>query len=153
LLLFRFVFGPSGQLACETVCLAITTTDGVPMNAQHDYVIRFSEDDIPPAEAFSSLALYDTESGFFIPNDRKKYSAGENGGRKLDENGGLAIEIAVEQPDGVPEENGLPFHRGDHRIDPILRLYETDPEALERWAPPKAEEIPINRNNKGWRFP
>ncbi len=42
LLLFQSVFGPIGQPAVEAVYPAITTTDGAPMNAQHDYVIRMT---------------------------------------------------------------------------------------------------------------
>jgi len=44
----------------------VTTTDGKPMNAMHDYVIRMSKDELPPAKAFWSLTLYDSENGFFI---------------------------------------------------------------------------------------
>ncbi|UCF95622.1 MAG: DUF1214 domain-containing protein, partial [Desulfobacterales bacterium] len=29
---------------------------------------------MPPAKAFWSVTLYDMQNGFFIPNDRKKYS-------------------------------------------------------------------------------
>ncbi len=91
LLLFQSVFGPIGQPAAEAVYAAIETTDAKPMNEQHDYVTRMAADELPLAEAFWSLILYDTENGFFIPNDRKKYSVGENGGMKLDEDGGIAI--------------------------------------------------------------
>ena len=38
------------------------------MNAQHDYVIRMTKDELPPAIAFWSLTLYNTKEGFFIPN-------------------------------------------------------------------------------------
>jgi len=141
LLLFQSVFGPIGQPAFEAVYPAIETTDGAPMNAQHDYVIRISADNMPPAEAFWSLTLYDTENGFFIPNDRKKYSVGENGGMKLDEDGGIAIYIAAEQPEGVPEENWLPLNLGDYGIDAVLRLYVPDLKQFENWTPPKAEKL------------
>jgi hypothetical protein len=40
----------------------------------------------------------------FRPNDRKKYSVGENAGFKLDDKGGIRIVIAAEKPEGVPEE-------------------------------------------------
>ncbi|MEE4272244.1 MAG: DUF1214 domain-containing protein, partial [Thermoanaerobaculales bacterium] len=141
LLLFQSVFGPIGQPAVEAVYPAIATTDGAPMNAQHDYVIRMSKDEMPPAEAFWSMTLYDTENGFFIPNDRKKYSVGENGGMKLDEDGGIAVTIAAEKPEGVPEENWLPLNRGDYGIDVVLRLYVPDLEKFETWEPPKAEKL------------
>jgi hypothetical protein len=139
LLLFQSVFGPIGQPAVEAVYPAVSTADGEPLNAQHDYVIRMSADEMPPAEAFWSLTLYDTENGFFIPNDRKKYSVGENGGMKLDEDGGIAVYIAEEKPESVPEENWLPLNRGDYGIDVVLRLYVPDLEAFETWTPPKAQ--------------
>jgi hypothetical protein len=53
------------------------------MNALNDYVIRMTADGLPPANAFWSTTLYDTANGFFIPNDHKKYSIGENAGMKL----------------------------------------------------------------------
>jgi hypothetical protein len=141
LLLFQSVFGPIGQPADEAVYPAIETNDGQPMSAQHDYVIRMSADQLPPAEAFWSLTLYDTENGFFIPNNRKKYSVGENGGMKLDEDGGITVYIAAEKPDGVPEENWLPLNRGDYGIDVVLRLYVPDLEKFKSWEPPTAEEL------------
>ena len=141
ILLFQSVMGPIGQPAQEAVYPAILTTDGEPMNAQHDYVIRMSKEELPPAEAFWSFTLYDSENGWFMPNDHKKYSVGENGGMKLDEDGGIAIHVAAEKPDGVPEENWLPLKRGDYAIDVILRLYVPDLEKFKTWTPPKAEII------------
>ena len=73
-----------------------------------------------------------------MPNDRKKYSVGQNGGMQLDDDGGIDIYIAAEQPEGVPEENWLPLVRADYEIDVILRLYNPDLEAFENWSPPQA---------------
>lgn len=140
-LLFQSVIGPIGQPAQEAVYPAVATTDGKPMNASHDYVIRMAAGDMPPARAFWSFTLYDTKNGFFIPNDRKKYSVGENGGMKLDKDGGIAIHIAAKKPEGVPEENWLPLNRGDYGVDVILRLYNPDLEKFKTWSLPKAERI------------
>lgn len=140
-LLFPSILGPIGQPAAEALYPPITTTDGKPMNAMHDYVIRMTADELPPATAFWSATLYDTENGFFIPNDRKKYSVGENSGMKLDANGGIAIHIAPKRPKGVPEENWLPVNRGDYGIDIIMRLYAPDLERFKTWAPPQAEKL------------
>ena len=141
LLLLQSIYGPIGQPAQEAVYPAVVTTDGKPMTAQHDYVIRMSRDEMPPANAFWSLTLYDTENGFFIPNDRKKYSVGENGGMKLNDEGGIEIYIAAQKPAGVPEENWLPLNRGDYGIDATLRLYVPDLEKFKSWQPPKAEVL------------
>jgi hypothetical protein len=140
-LLFQSVLGPIGLPATEAVYPAIVASDGEPMNAMHDYVIRMSADELPPAGAFWSVTLYDSANGFFIPNDRKKYSVGENAGMKLDDNGGIAIYIAAEQPPGVPEENWLPINREDIEIGTIMRLYEPDLEAFATWTAPTAEKL------------
>ena len=138
-LLFQSIIGPIGLPAAEALYPAIATTDGQPMNALHDYVIRMSKDELPPATAFWSLTLYDTKNGFFIPNDRKKYSVGENGGMKLNPEGGIEIYIAAEKPAGVPQENWLPINRKDENVDIILRVYVPDLAKMKTWTAPKAE--------------
>jgi len=141
ILVFQSVIGPIGLPAAEAVYPATTTIDGEPMTAMHDYVIRMAADAMPPAGAFWSVTLYDTENGFFISNDRKKYSVGANAGMQLDKSGGIAIYIAAEKPDGVPEENWLPINREDVEIGPIMRLYEPDLERFANWKAPTAEKL------------
>ena len=141
ILVFQSVIGPIGLPAAEAVYPATTTSDGEPMNDMHDYVIRMTADEMPPAGAFWSVTLYDTANGFFIPNDHKKYSVGANAGMQLDKSGGIAIYIAAEKPDGVPEENWLPINREDIEIGPIMRLYEPDLERFASWEAPKAGKL------------
>ena len=135
------VIGPIGLPAEEAAYPPITTTDGKPMNAMHDYVIRMTKDQLPPAKAFWSVTLYDFQNGFFIPNDRKKYSVGDNAGMKLDKEGGIAIYIAAQKPEGVPEENWLPINRKDENLSVNLRIYIPDVEKMKTWQAPKAEMI------------
>jgi hypothetical protein len=123
----------------KAVYPAIATADGQPMNALHDYVIRMSKDELPPATAFWSATLYDTKNGFFIPNDRKKYSVGRNAGMKLNAEGGIEIYVAAAKPDGVPEENWLPIVRKDENMDVIMRIYVPDLERFKTWKAPVAE--------------
>lgn len=141
LLLLQSVIGPIGLPATEAMYPPVPTVDGQPMNAQHDYVIRMTKDTMPPAKAFWSLTLYDSANGFFIPNDYKKYSVGENAGMKKDVDGGIEIHVAAVKPEGIPEENWLPINRNDEDLDIIIRLYEPDLERLKTWAPPKAEIV------------
>ena len=98
-------------------------------------------EELPLTEVFWSLTLYDFKNGFFIPNDRKKYSVGENAGMKLDENGGIEVYVAPEKPEGVPEENWLPINRKDGDMYIILRIYEPDMEKMATWKAPKAEML------------
>ncbi len=135
------ITGPIGLPQEEAVYPAIGTADGEQMNALHDYVIRMAPDEMPPAGPFWSVTLYDLENGFFIPNDRKKYSVGANAGMRLDDDGGIEIYIAAEQPAGVPSENWLPIQRRDEDLNLIMRLYVPDLEAYEDWTPPVAERV------------
>jgi hypothetical protein len=138
LLVLQSVLGPIGQPATEAVYPPVTTEDGKPMNAQHDYVIRMNNNQMPPARAFWSMTLYDSANGFFIPNDRKKYSVGENAGMKLDNEGGIEIHVAANKPEGVPEENWLPINRKDENLDIILRIYDPDLEQFQAYTAPQA---------------
>ncbi len=135
------VIGPIGLPGAEAQYPSITTTDGKPMNAMHDYVIHFTKEQLPPAEAFWSVTLYDMANGFFIPNDRKKYSVGENAGMKLNKDGGIDIYIAAKQPKGVPVENWLPINRKDEDLSVNLRIYDPDEERMKTWNSPKAEVL------------
>jgi hypothetical protein len=139
ILLFQSILGPLGQPASEAVYPAITSADGQPLNAMNDYVIRITAEEMPPATAFWSLTLYDNANGFFMPNDRKKYSVGENAGMQLDEEGGITIHVAAEQPEGVPDENWLPLVRGDYAIDVLMRIYAPDLQRFADWNPPAVE--------------
>jgi hypothetical protein len=136
------IIGPIGLPAHQALYPPISTADGEPMNAMHDYVIRMASDSLPPANAFWSVTLYDTENGFFIPNDSKKYSVGQNAGMKLSARGGIEIHVAAEKPDGVPLENWLPINRGNYGIDLVMRIYAPDLERYQTWTPPKAERMP-----------
>jgi hypothetical protein len=139
LLVLQSVIGPIGLPATEAVYPPVTTIGGQPINAQNDYVIRMSKDEMPPAKAFWSLTLYDSANGFFIPNDRKRYSVGENAGMKLSADGGIDIYVAAKKPEGVPEENWLPVNRKDENLDIILRIYMPDLEKFKTYKVPDAE--------------
>ena len=140
-LLVVSVIGPIGLPQEEAVYPQLSTDNGEPMNALHDYVIRMDKDELPPAGAFWSLPLYDLENGFFIPNERKKYSVGKNAGMKLNKDGGIEIYIAADKPEGVPEENWLPIERKDMLLSPTLRIYVPDLEKMKTWRAPKAERL------------
>ncbi len=135
------VIGPIGLPLEEATYPNVATTDGSPMNAQNDYVIHIAKEEMPPATAFWSMTLYDSENGFFIPNDYKKYSVGENAGMKINADGGIDVYVAAKQPKGVPAENWLPINRQDQNLDIILRIYVPDLKKLKSWSAPKAEMI------------
>ena len=135
------VTGPIGLPGYQARYIPAATKDGKPMNAQHDYVLKMSKDELPPATAFWSLTLYDLKNGFFIPNDRKKYSVGENTGFKLNADGGIEIYISAKKPEGVPDENWLPINREDIGMDAMFRIYAPDVEKMKTWKTPQLEML------------
>lgn len=135
------VAGPVGLPAYQAIYIPVETDDGKVMNAQHDYVLRMSKDELPPSKAFWSLTLYDLENGFFIPNDHKKYSVGENAGFKLNADGGIEIVVSADKPNDVPEENWLPINREDIGINTTFRIYVPDAEKMKTWKTPKFEKL------------
>jgi hypothetical protein len=136
-LVIQSVVGPIGLPAYQAIYVPVATQDGRVMNARSDYVLRMDKDELPPSTAFWSLTLYDLENGFFIPNDRKKYSVGENAGFKLDADGGIEIYVSAAQPEGVPEENWLPINREDIDINTQFRIYVPDAERMKTWKIPQ----------------
>jgi hypothetical protein len=140
-MVLQTVVGPMGQPADQAVYPGIGTTDGKPMNAQHDYVIRMTKDQMPPFTAFWSATLYTTKEGLFIANKENKYSVGQNAGMKLNASGGIEIYVAAEQPKGVPAENWLPINREDLGIGVMMRIYVPDLKKYMTWTAPKAEML------------
>jgi len=135
------VTGPIGLPAYQARYLPVITKDGKLLNAQHDYVLKMSRDELPPATAFWSLTLYDQANGFFIPNDQMKYSVGENAGFKLNAEGGIEIFISAKKPEAVPNENWLPINRGDIELSLMYRIYAPDAEKMKTWKMPQPEVL------------
>lgn len=131
--LVQSVTGPIGLPAYQARYILVAPKDGKPMNAQYDYVVKMNKDELPPANAFWSLTLYDQANGFFIPNKQKKYSVGENAGFKLNAEGGIEIVISAKKPEGLPYENWLPISRGDIGLSLMYRIYVPDAEKMKTW--------------------
>lgn len=140
-LLLETVIGPLGVPAKEAIYPEILTEDGQPLNALYDYKISMTKDELPPARSFWSFTLYDLDKGFFIPNKYKKYSVGQNGGMKLNKEGGINIYIAEKKPEGVPMENWLPINRKDQYLDVKLRMYLPDLKKYKTWKKPIIKKI------------
>jgi hypothetical protein len=139
------VVGPIGQPGYAARYIPVATTDGKPMDDLHEYVLRMTKDELPPATAFWSLTLYDLKDGFFIPNDRKKYSVGENAGYQLNADGGIEIYVSVTKPEGVPDENWLPTNGQNIGINGMFRVYAPDVEKMTTWKTPQFEMLPSTK--------
>ena len=61
----------------ETVYpLAVDDVDGRPLSGRHRYTIRFKRGQLPPANAFWSVTIYD-KARYLVPNPIDRYAIGD----------------------------------------------------------------------------
>ncbi len=119
--------------------VGLADADGQPLDAsKHNYVIRFAaKDDLPPANGFWSLTMYD-DGYFFVPNALNRYTLSERNQLKTNADGSIDLYLQKENPGPEKESNWLPAPDGP--FIPMFRLYwpkETPPSVLDgTWWPP-----------------
>lgn len=123
-----------GGLGCnlpEDALYPGTATDesGELLTGRRDYVLHFAADEIPAADAFWSLTMYDAE-GFQVPNPIDRFAIGDRDPLVYAEDGSLEILIQHDSPGSERESNWLPAPAGE--FQPMLRIYSPKPEALRR---------------------
>jgi hypothetical protein len=105
--------------------------------SKQDYVIRFEDGQLPPADAFWSLTIYDKDM-FFIPNAIDRYALGSHTPLTKGDDGSVEILIRTSAPSSGPQSNWLPAPNGPFTL--VLRLYDpatTAPSILDAsWTPP-----------------
>lgn len=108
--------------------------------SQHNYVIHFAADEIPPVDAFWSLTLYKMPEQLFADNPLNRYSIGDRTpGLRYGDDGSLTIYIQAESPGAEKESNWLPANAGPFSLQ--MRMYLPKPEALEGpYAPPPVQK-------------
>jgi len=101
---------------------------GQQLNGSSKYVIHF--DELPPADAFWSITMYNMPNYLLIDNPINRYSIGDRTpGLAYNEDGSLDIYIQKDSPGLAKESNWLPCPEGNFR--PIMRMYQPRPEALD----------------------
>lgn len=89
------------------------------LDGQHRYTLRFAADDMPPADAFWSVTLYDADR-FLYPNAAHRHSIGDRTpGLQFGADGSLQIDFSHAPP--ARTSNWLPTPAG--RFYLMLRLY------------------------------
>lgn len=104
------------------------------LNSDHNYVLHFAADQIPPVHGFWSVTVYD-DKGFFVENPINRYAVR---GERLTKNadGSIDIYIQRENPGSDREANWLPAPAsGDFNL--TLRTYWPDQRIVDgEWNPP-----------------
>jgi hypothetical protein len=102
-----------------------------PLDGQHCYTLRFAADEMPPADAFWSVTLYNADR-FLYRNDFSRHSIGDRTpGLQRDADGSLTITFAHTAP--ADTANWLPSPAGPFYL--ILRLYHPR-EGVRGWKIP-----------------
>lgn len=105
--------------------------------SQHNYVLRFAKDQLPPTNAFWSVTLYDGKSKLLVDNPLDRYLINSAMLPKLkrDADGGLTLYIQAASPGEGKESNWLPAPAGPFYL--ILRNYSPAKAVLDRtWQKP-----------------
>jgi hypothetical protein len=111
--------------------------------AKHKYVIRFEKGQLPRAEAFWSLTMYDSDF-FFVPNPINRYDLAQRDRLLTNPDGSVDLYLQSDSPGKDKEANWLPAPRG--KFDLVLRIYaprKAPPSILDdTWTPPPVKHLP-----------
>ena len=114
--------------------LLVADADGEPVTGEHDYVVHFDADKLPPVGAFWSVTMYDRE-GYQVANEINRFAIGDRD--KLSYNADGSLDLYLQHVNPGPERvaNWLPAPRGPLGV--TMRLYAPQRPALDgTWAPP-----------------
>lgn len=121
------IFGNSGEEAIYPAYFV--GADGQPLNAARNrYVLKFDKDELPPANAFWSVTMYDGRTQLLVENpiDRYLINSPMLPGLKFDPDGGLTLYVQHDSPGPALESNWLPAPDGPFYV--IMRIYMPKPE-------------------------
>lgn len=111
-------------------------------NGEHNYVMHFDKGQLPPAEGFWSLTMYDANY-FFVENPINRYSISARQHLKPNADGSVDLLIQNESPGADKESNWLPAPKDKFIL--MMRLYwpsEKDPSILDgSWVIPKVQAV------------
>lgn len=86
-------------------------SEGKPANgAKHSYTLHFAKDQLPPADAFWSLTMYNGKNKLLVANHKKRYLINSRmlPQLKLDADGGLTLKVQHHEPPKAEQSNWLP---------------------------------------------
>jgi hypothetical protein len=107
---------------------------GKPLNGSANYTLRFAKGQLPPAEVFWSVTLYD-EDGFQVANDLNRFALSSWMPLKTNADGSLDLHIQNASPGPDREANWLPAPKGQFTL--TMRIYVPKSDVLAgEWNPP-----------------
>jgi len=136
--------GIYGNDAAEALypMLAADSDGNKPDTGKNRYTLTFPAGQLPPANAFWSVTMYDGKTQLLIDNPINRYLINSPmlPGMKKNPDGSLTLYLQKDSPGKDRESNWLPAPNGPAYI--VMRLYWPKKEALEgTWKPPAAQRV------------
>jgi hypothetical protein len=114
---------------------AFVDAKGQPLDGGQKYTVHFDKGELPPANAFWSITMYDKE-GFQIANPINRFAIGDRDKLKFGDDGSLTIYIQPESPGSEREANWLPSPK-EGTFQPTMRIYSPRASVTDgSWKPP-----------------
>ena len=118
---------------------AFVDGEGKPLNGANRYVLHFDKGQMPPANAFWSITMYDAQS-FFVDNPINRYNVAAWMPLKYNRDGSLDIYIQRDSPGKDKEANWLPAAKDDFSM--TMRVYWPKPAMLDgTWKPSPVQSV------------
>ena len=116
--------------------------EGKPYDGTAKYVIHFDKGQMPPADGFWSLTMYD-DKYFFVENKLNRQNLSSRNKFVANKDGSVDLYIQNAYPGKAKEANWLPAPAGKFVL--MLRLYwpkETPPSIIDgSWKPPAVKKV------------
>lgn len=117
--------------------------EGNALNGINQYVLRFAANELPPANSFWSLTMYELPASLLVDNSLNRYLINSSmlPQLKRDKDGSITLYIQNNSPGKDMESNWLPAPKGSFFV--VTRIYWPKEEALNgKWKQP-----PLNKAN------
>jgi hypothetical protein len=112
---------------------------GKPLEGANRYTLHFNKGDTPPANAFWSITLYDSE-GFQTANPLARFNLSSWMPLKYNADGSLDLYFQNDSPGKDKETNWLPAPKGAFNL--TMRIYAPESEVLTgKWNPPAVSRV------------
>jgi hypothetical protein len=134
------IWGNSKQEAMYPIYF--TDASGQKLNGANRYTLHFPKGQLPPANAFWSLTMYQLPESLLVANpiDRYLINSPMLPKLKMDADGGLTLYIQNDSPGKELESNWLPAPKGP--FSAYLRIYWPKEEVLQgEWTAPQMKQL------------
>jgi len=132
------VLGIWGNSAAEAIYPPYAVdSSGQPLDGAHRYTLQFAPGQLPPANSFWSLTMYELPESLLVENPINRYLLNSSmvDGFVRDPDGGITLHFQHDSPGEDREPNWLPAPEGPFAV--VMRIYWPKPEALDgSWVQP-----------------